>query len=507
MADSLNTHDVNDLAGATYFVVGRGTEGGSESFRLSVAGVTSKQWGELDHVVANSGYSLGTIQVDLGQRGTWPLGAISDTKLKPGETTYVDGVIDQASKYAKEHGLKFPEDTKQLRSDLLSHGDAERHIGKGEHRHVDPNTPLRFIDKDTRDSINAWASSPEGQQWIHKNIDFPQVKAATQTAMDMVDKYGKNISEDHRLETVAILAKTANQMPGALGKFEEVLKNGGDYKAVLDQANDIKHHAGYYDGPKAASIAETYKNAATDPVKAAAMERAQAKVNNANFDPSKADPDINAALSAIHPPKTHGKHTEHPAHPAAHADHPAQPAQTNHPAQPAHADHPAQPAHATHPAQPTHAEPPAQAAHAAQPGHVDHPAHPAHHSQPQHNQHHGEHAPAHHNHHHGHTHHAHPAHHEQPHAQAGHLTPEAASALPQNAGRKETTDHMLAALLSNDPAVMHAGVNAGLNTHASQQNIQAAHQTAAVVQAEQVKQPAQVQPAPQPTQNPAVRMA
>ncbi|HEX8956734.1 MAG TPA: DUF2235 domain-containing protein, partial [Burkholderiaceae bacterium] len=52
---------------------------------------------------------------------------------------------------------------------------------------------------------------------------------------------------------------------------------------------------------------------------------------------------------------------------------------------------------------------------------------------------------------------------------AGTLTLATASALPVDASRKETTDHLLAALLSDDPAVMHAGVEAGLNTHASQQ--------------------------------------
>ena len=30
----LNTHDVNSLTGATYFVVGRSTEGGSSSYHL-----------------------------------------------------------------------------------------------------------------------------------------------------------------------------------------------------------------------------------------------------------------------------------------------------------------------------------------------------------------------------------------------------------------------------------------------------------------------------------------
>ena len=93
-------------------------------------------------------------------------------------------------------------------------------------------------------------------------------------------------------------------------------------------------------------------------------------------------------------------------------------------------------------------------------------------------------------------------------AQPGSMNVETASALPADASRKATTDHMLAALLSDDPAVMHAGVNAGLNTNASQQNLQQANQVAQVAQAEQVK-PAQSQPAPQqaPAPAPAARMA
>jgi len=48
----------NQIASTVYFVVGRGTEGGaSSSYKLSHAGV------------ASSGFSLGTMQLDLGQRG------------------------------------------------------------------------------------------------------------------------------------------------------------------------------------------------------------------------------------------------------------------------------------------------------------------------------------------------------------------------------------------------------------------------------------------------------
>jgi len=89
------------------------------------------------------------------------------------------------------------------------------------------------------------------------------------------------------------------------------------------------------------------------------------------------------------------------------------------------------------------------------------------------------------------------------------LTLETASALPVNASRKETTDHMLASLLSNDPAVMHAGISAGLNTHASQQNLQQASQVAQanqIAQAEPVKQ-AQNQPAPQQVQSQVMRVS
>lgn len=82
------------------------------------------------------------------------------------------------------------------------------------------------------------------------------------------------------------------------------------------------------------------------------------------------------------------------------------------------------------------------------------------------------------------------------------LNRETAAALPANAGRKETTDHMLAALLSDDHNVMHAGITAGLATHASQQNLQHANLAAHAEQANQ----SQHQPAPQQAQSPSVRM-
>ncbi|MDR6642932.1 peptidoglycan hydrolase-like protein with peptidoglycan-binding domain [Luteibacter sp. 1214] len=272
-----------------YFIVGKGTEGGPASYRLSVAGVTDRTWGEVSDVAANSGYSIGTIQVDLGQRGTWGVGKTTGP-ASPGESAYVDAIIRESSRYSQAHGLPYTSDVDQLRSNLLTHGNGIR--GR---------SSIAFIDTNTRDGINAWASSSDGKRWIHSNVDYPQVKNATDTAMQILDAHGTNITDDHRLASIALLAKTANQFPGQLPRLQATLEQGGNYEALIAEARSIGTEHRVYDGPKAAEIAERYQAAFDDPEKAAAIERAQSKVSNAGYDPSTqtTDGDITAALAAI----------------------------------------------------------------------------------------------------------------------------------------------------------------------------------------------------------------
>jgi peptidoglycan hydrolase-like protein with peptidoglycan-binding domain len=283
------TDTSDSISGAMYFIVGRGTEGGAASYRLSVAGVTESNWGNANYVVDNSGYSIGTIQVDLGQRGTWALGAI-DSHINPGQTSYVDGIVNESSAYAREHRLSFPDDTAGLRSNLLTHGN-----GKG------ARPTISFIDADTRNSINSWASSEAGKKWVHSNVDYPQVRNATETAVDLLGHTGNHVDPDRRLETIAILAKTANQYPSQLGRFRATLDNGGTYDDVMQTALSIKARHASYAGPEAADVAEKYKAALADPEKAPTLERAQSKVASPDFDPStlSTDPDLAMALQAI----------------------------------------------------------------------------------------------------------------------------------------------------------------------------------------------------------------
>ncbi|MGN2245590.1 XVIPCD domain-containing protein [Frateuria sp. GZRR35] len=289
-----DTHDIDAVAGAMYFVVGRATEGGPHPYRLSIAGITrqegDKDWGKVEKVIANSGYSLGAIQVDLGQRGTWPLGATEDAPLKPGQTTYVDALIAQASKYAEVHHLEFPSDRTQLREELLTHGN-----GKGRH------SALRFIASGTRDSFNAWTESEEGKQWIHTNIDYPQVRHAAQQALDMLDCVGKNIPENRRFETLALLTKTANQRPSEMVEFRKVLSDGGDYGDLVAKAQEIASHHRGYAGAAAVVPAGRYLKAYDDPERAAALARAQTKVGSADFNPANfaSDQDLQEGLKTI----------------------------------------------------------------------------------------------------------------------------------------------------------------------------------------------------------------
>lgn len=284
-----DTRNPDAVAGAMYFIVGRGSEGGPDPYRMTVTGVNAKTWGDPSAVILNSGYSIGTIQVDLGRRGTWGLGKTTGPAA-PGEVSYVDGLIDEAGRHARENHLPFAEDTAKLRSDLLTHGNGQ----KGR-------STISFIDEGTRDSINAWAASSQGKQWIHSNVDFPQVKAASDTALEIVDRYGTHIADDDRLASIALLAKTANQTPSYLPRLRETLKAGGDYHALVDTAREIAADNHVYHGLKAIELADRYKAAYENPERAAAIERAEEKVAKRGFDPSSqgSDTDVQEALQAI----------------------------------------------------------------------------------------------------------------------------------------------------------------------------------------------------------------
>lgn len=305
-AVSINTQTMNDeLVGAIYMVVGQGTEGGSASYHLSIAGLTvmpkgrepyEPQWGEQSKVAGKSGYSIGAIQVDLGQRGEWPVGAVTDSKPQAGDLSYVDAIIQAAAAYAQARQLPFTNDHAKLRADLLSKG--HDHVDKG----GKPVAGLQFIDTDTRDSINAWAGSAEGKQWIHQNIDLPQARNITQIALDTLNKHGKkDFKAEERFESLCLIAKAANQLPFKVIDLQKELKKEGGYDGLLEKSRAIKATKpfGYFAADKAGEIGRKYEEHFLDTAAAAKLRNAHQKVSSAAYSPTSqnTDEDVRFAVN------------------------------------------------------------------------------------------------------------------------------------------------------------------------------------------------------------------
>ena len=313
MSPPLDTRKYNDdLAGAVYFAVARGTEGGNASYHLAVAGLTegdppneNRTWGNRSYVADDSGYSLGTVQIDLGKRGTWPLGETKNRKLQAGEQTYVDAIIDEAARFARTEKLPFTSDKKLLRSQLLSHGGG-------------PNG-LQFIDTPTRNSINDWAQSPQGQSWIHTHMDMPQIQELTRNAVDLLNKHGGNVRDEDRFKAICMLAKTGNQLPGLVNGINskkhghitglrETLIAGGDYADLEARAQKQQTYYRFLASSKAAQLGSYYEAHLAIPDIAERMHRAHEKVMSPNYSPANdaRDPDIQQALDAYkHPVSRH----------------------------------------------------------------------------------------------------------------------------------------------------------------------------------------------------------
>ena len=277
------------LAGSVYFVVGRGTEGGNASYRISVAGISESSWQgsvrpDFHNVAVNSGYTFGAMQLDLGARGLLKVGSTASI-AKVGEQNYVAAIIEQSKAYAAKNGLPFPEDTSNLRAALLTHGNGG----------VLPNGSVRskieFIDTETRDAINAWASSSEGRNWIHQNVDMPIVRDAASKAYDVVQKYGSSWTDDAKNIAALELAKVYNQtgnLKGAIAALEALPSpTFNDLKAAV---------AGNRDATKALEIGHSFAKA-NDSDLGAWLESAQRKVLDPHFDPAQFDHDADLKLA------------------------------------------------------------------------------------------------------------------------------------------------------------------------------------------------------------------
>lgn len=172
-----------------YYAVGVSTEGGTRSYRLSIAGDnlrTSKV-----EPADNSGYSLGTIQIDMGQH--------YDPPHENAPKEFVEG-FQQWAREAKPDWLLGKEERNQLIEDLGRTGREIRAEGG------------RDIDAVTRSRLDTYLRTETGTRWVHEK-DVTQVNKVLKNAINPLEatKLYQTASEDDRVRLIAVFAKVYNQ--------------------------------------------------------------------------------------------------------------------------------------------------------------------------------------------------------------------------------------------------------------------------------------------------------
>lgn len=88
----------NEVRAIAYFAIGVSSEGGDQAYRLAFAGNTTRDahgHPEL-HPIANSGYSVGTLQSDLGQSGGTVATRLVDAFQRWAQTEHTTWVLDSS---------------------------------------------------------------------------------------------------------------------------------------------------------------------------------------------------------------------------------------------------------------------------------------------------------------------------------------------------------------------------------------------------------------------------
>ena len=178
----------SEIRAALYYAVGVTSEGGRSSFALAFAG---NRAGGLLHPAENSGYSVGTLQTDLGQRPETTRALMAATR------TWAEGQdppVPLPNAAVWEAGV----------ADLSRNGRTIRADGG---RDVDPAVLA---------PVRSFLASPEGVTWVHGR-DAAQVDKLVQnvvTPLQATAAY-QAMSPEDRLTTAVMVGKLYNQNEGS----------------------------------------------------------------------------------------------------------------------------------------------------------------------------------------------------------------------------------------------------------------------------------------------------
>ena len=213
----------NEAKSLIYFAIGVSSEGLDKAYQLSFAGNISHDahGNSVLHPVAASGYSIGTLQSDLGQSGGVVATQLTDAYQTWTTAHHPDWILSAAQRT-------------QTIADLSRDG---HQISERDHG--------RDLDATVKSHMNAFLASDDGITFVH-NRDVAQVnKLMTHvvTPLQASELY-RHASADDQARMVAISAKAYNQSE-RWGQRIVSLIGDGSYHSVADVSGAIDRMPDY----------------------------------------------------------------------------------------------------------------------------------------------------------------------------------------------------------------------------------------------------------------------
>lgn len=221
----------NEAKAVAYFAIGVSSEGGDQAYHLGFAGNTSRDaHGNVElHPVAASGYSIGTLQSDLGQSG----GAVS--------TQLVDAYQTWARTNHPDWALNDAQRTQTIND--LSRNGHQINADNG-----------RDLDAGVKSHLNSFLASNDGVTFVH-NRDVEQVnKLMTDVVTPMrASQLYQQASADDQAKLIAVAAKAYNQSERWGGQIVHNVGNG-TYHSVADVSGAVDQMPGYMQSGRDAAL-------------------------------------------------------------------------------------------------------------------------------------------------------------------------------------------------------------------------------------------------------------
>ncbi|MES2191634.1 MAG: cadherin-like domain-containing protein [Pseudomonadota bacterium] len=256
------------FAGITYGVMGMGTEGGRKPYQITVA--ANGGWNGT--AIAASGYSVGAMQFDFGQRGR----SIDPQTNK----RYVDSFVSEVNNWADANGQQRLSST--ATADLLTKGSS-----------------INWLTASDRSVITNFGNTALGQGWINRHLEKGLIKEYEEKISPVLNsKTFDGWSEADVIVATAVFSKAANQSPnGGFVKLaalvEKTAQSVESYRlsSFLETVKEVESTNTAFHFTKAADIAKDYVILRNSPEFGVIIEAAERKIADPTFTPSSIGPD------------------------------------------------------------------------------------------------------------------------------------------------------------------------------------------------------------------------